>query len=599
MSWPVGMTPLVGAVGAAGAVLGVAQILPGTDMAATTSVVLVVLALALPLIRPDRHGVLVGLAATAVAVGYGLAAGDPKSSAALAGTLVLWLPAASVTLAVLDHDRRSRIPVFGERSVSSPPKGRRRAVLSGMATALVLAVVVLFVVRSTDDGSTSSTGRNRDRYLDKVRTGDRATETGPYLYGDELDTSRRFELSDEVVLRIEASAPAFWRGTTFDQWDGKTWTRRARVNVDNEVDPDPLETSTEELLFIQTVTVMGEGSDLLFGAYRPLQFIANPTVTAIEDDGTARTERPLGRGASYIVVSTRPQTTAAALVAAGPVPDELPDDFAQRYLQLPAIADRVVDLAAALTADQPTIYGKVRALEQWLGANTRYSLDIPELPPGADSVEQFLFEDRIGFCEQIASSLAVMLRSQGVPARVAVGYAGGTKRRFSDEYDVAGSDAHAWVEVWFPGLGWEAFDPTANVALAGEPVPERSSVLALVGAVAFAVVTLASFVAWFWHRRRIRAKRSWPTRILAELEVVGGRFGRPRQPTETVTEYLAVLGGGPLAEVDLTALKEGLVPAGYDRSDVGRPAQLRAEAALAAAAEIAPSRWRTWRQHAR
>jgi len=79
-----------------------------------------------------------------------------------------------------------------------------------------------------------------------------------------------------------------------------------------------------------------------------------------------------------------------------------------------------------------------------------------------DAVEYFLFEQKRGYCEQFSSSLAVMARSQGIPARVATGYVPGEYNPFTGLYDVRASDAHAWVEVYFPGYGWTTFDPTPS-----------------------------------------------------------------------------------------------------------------------------------------
>ena len=87
---------------------------------------------------------------------------------------------------------------------------------------------------------------------------------------------------------------------------------------------------------------------------------------------------------------------------------------------------------------------------------------------GADAVDDFLFESQLGFCEQIASTVTIMLRSQGVPARLATGYVPGERDRVSGVWNVRGTDAHAWVEVWFPQTGWQPFDPTAEVPLAAD-----------------------------------------------------------------------------------------------------------------------------------
>jgi hypothetical protein len=104
----------------------------------------------------------------------------------------------------------------------------------------------------------------------------------------------------------------------------------------------------------------------------------------------------------------------------------------------------------------------------------QYDLQAPVPPEGVDAVDDLLFGSQLGFCEQIASALAVMLRTQGVPTRLATGYVPGERDRVTGVFEVRASDAHAWVEVWFPETGWQAFDPTADVPLAGES--PRSSV---------------------------------------------------------------------------------------------------------------------------
>ena len=102
------------------------------------------------------------------------------------------------------------------------------------------------------------------------------------------------------------------------------------------------------------------------------------------------------------MVSERPLVTAAALRTV--YPDVTPDDITAQYAQAPVTTDRVRALAHRITATAPTTYDKVRAIESWLAAHTQYSLDIPRLPQGRDAVDQYLFVDRKGFCEQIGTS---------------------------------------------------------------------------------------------------------------------------------------------------------------------------------------------------
>ncbi len=103
-----------------------------------------------------------------------------------------------------------------------------------------------------------------------------------------------------------------------------------------------------------------------------------------------------------------------------------------------------------------------------MSQNVEYDLNAPLPDAGEDAVHDFLFDSRLGFCEQIASSLTIMLRTQGVPARLVTGYVSGGRDEISGVFEVQASDAHAWVEVWFPETGWQAFDPTAAVPLSAD-----------------------------------------------------------------------------------------------------------------------------------
>jgi hypothetical protein len=203
-------------------------------------------------------------------------------------------------------------------------------------------------------------------------------------------------------------------------------------------------------------------------------------------------------------------------------------------------------LARVVTAGAATTYDQVEALIAWMGANTRYSTDIPPLPPGADTVDEFLFGNRVGFCEQISTSLAVMLRSLGIPAREAVGYVPGPYNPITDLYEVQGQDAHAWVQVWIPGHGWQSFDPTAAVPLAN-PAPGATALKAVgralsripivpTGAAAGAVVAAVMLLRW----RRNRPA-TWAEDLARRIERAGRRAGRPRAPAETIAEYARAL----------------------------------------------------------
>ena len=140
------------------------------------------------------------------------------------------------------------------------------------------------------------------------------------------------------------------------------------------------------------------------------------------------------------------------------------------YLQLPTtLPDRVGDLAERLTADADNPLDKALAIQDYLrGPEFTYSLDIEAPPIESDGVDWFLFESKVGYSDYFGSAMAVMLRSVGVPARIAAGYAPGEINEDGQRV-IRDSDSHGWVQVYFPGYGWIDFEPTPNW-----PAHERS-----------------------------------------------------------------------------------------------------------------------------
>jgi hypothetical protein len=138
---------------------------------------------------------------------------------------------------------------------------------------------------------------------------------------------------------------------------------------------------------------------------------------------------------------------------------EYPPGIALQYLQLPALDPRIRKLATDVTAYSPNNYEKAVALEAHLKRNYGYTLRLSKVPP-RDPIAEFLFERKQGHCEYFASAMAVMLRSLGIPARLVNGFHGGQFNDVTSSYIIRASDAHTWVEAYFPGSGWVTFDPT-------------------------------------------------------------------------------------------------------------------------------------------
>ncbi len=140
-----------------------------------------------------------------------------------------------------------------------------------------------------------------------------------------------------------------------------------------------------------------------------------------------------------------------------------------QYTSLPDIPDRVGELAEEITDAFDTRYEKVKAVEQYFGTNgfTYQTTDVPVPDEDEDYVDQFLFESQVGYCDNYSTSMVVLLRSLDIPARWAKGFTSGEVKDFNighngkqDLYEVTNANAHSWVEVYFPEIGWVPFEPT-------------------------------------------------------------------------------------------------------------------------------------------
>ena len=229
-------------------------------------------------------------------------AGGLPSGPSLGGIFALWGALAVVALAMTEHDDLSELaPLRG--SVHNP--ARERQALGARLVAVLALVAVLVMVGVALRPPTSSGG------VASRRTGGSGTPPRYATFGDRLDTSARFTLGNEVVLRVRADAPDFWRGQTFDTWDGRSWTRSSAQRVgriwgSGAVEPLPGEQVPGQS-FTQVVTVVSPGSDVLVGAYRIDELHTAGGFIDQLGDGSLRANQPMGAGSVYTVVSQRPQ----------------------------------------------------------------------------------------------------------------------------------------------------------------------------------------------------------------------------------------------------------------------------------------------------
>jgi len=131
------------------------------------------------------------------------------------------------------------------------------------------------------------------------------------------------------------------------------------------------------------------------------------------------------------------------------------------YLQLPeSLPPSVAQLADRVAGEEGNWFARAERLSNYLQRHYRFDLDVPPTESGRDTVEDFLFRTKHGYCEHFASSFVVLCRTQGIPARLVTGFAPGEYNPFTGLWEVRMRDAHAWAEVYLPRWGWVSFDPT-------------------------------------------------------------------------------------------------------------------------------------------
>jgi hypothetical protein len=248
----------------------------------------------------------------------------------------------------------------------------------------------------------------------------------------------------------------YWRSHIYTSYNGRGWEPLGQHAQQPVQVADPSITGKYSLR--QTYTLDTTDVKALFAVNEPYlirdasgeRFLEGELIPPLLKAGNA----------SYTILSWRNTGSSGQLQSAG---SDYPDDLIEVYLQLPEeLPDRVTELARRLTHGLTNEFDKAKRIEAYLRSNYPYSLDVPIPPSNRDVVDYFLFEADGGFCSYYASSMAVMLRSIGIPARVVSGYAMGSYDSQRKSYAVLESDSHAWVEAYFPGYGWIEFEPTAN-----------------------------------------------------------------------------------------------------------------------------------------
>lgn len=301
----------------------------------------------------------------------------------------------------------------------------------------------------------------------------------------ELGQIGEIKKNSTVVMRVQTGRPIGyerlrWRGIALTTFDGRRWSsperdaERLLTGEDGWIHTggSPQKSDSLKAGMIYTVYLEPLATDAIFVPGKVIRLKGNFNGENTGAFGAIRrnfifrdfTDTLLNpfhnyTGIRYAGFSLLPPLNITKLRAA---PAEYSSDITSEYVQLPRKLDpRIPELAKQITKNAQTPFDKALAVESYLRNRFTYTLNLTG-KPGADPLAHFLFETRAGHCEYFASAMIIMLRTLGVPSREVNGFLPGEFNELGGDYIVRASDAHSWVEVYFPGADWQVFDPTPS-----------------------------------------------------------------------------------------------------------------------------------------
>lgn len=551
---------------------GVDAVLGSTNDVLVSVLLLAVLPLSLFWPRPAILRLCLLLAGAAVAATGASAVTSPFA-------LILLVLAAAVALDATNRAAAETVPALGG---STETRVRPRAVeVAAVFLVVTLAGVVAANFLRPKPPQRSAESRDlaqRGRPVQGAAPADRPSEEVAPVR--EVDvTERESSSGDAKLFRVAADAPAPWRAQTLDDWDGRAWRQTEQGPVP-PVQPGAdifigagayAQAFSTGRLFSQRVIVEADSASVLITAPEPIS-MRTPGPARAFHDGAVRPVPALGRGAAYTVASIVSDVSTTMLQGVlDPIRQNRPGSQmapGNLYLQLPELPPNVTVLASAITSSSDNHYDKAVAVQRWLAHHVTVASEVPPIPPGSDALEQVLFGSQPASPVRLATAMIVMLRSQGIRARLALGYLPGERSIFGGDYLVRAHHAHAWVEVHFGQFGWQRFDPTGRIERAQQEDSFLNRLLRLLKRIWPALAGAALVVcAWVLRRlvlrrRRLRA-RPWVTRFFERLVKAGGKRGRPRHPHETPAEYTIVLASSVLPDERLIDVGRLVTEAAY------------------------------------
>jgi protein-glutamine gamma-glutamyltransferase len=454
------------------------------------------------------------------------------------------------------------------------------------------------------------------------------------------------------MLDVQAKTPEYWKAENLDVFDGRGWVMQSVGAEDAQytIPPANLQRWTQTLHV--TIRAMKTANVIAGGlAASPPTHLVGPVAGV--SDGTWLDPSGLGPGDSYDISTYDPTPSPLQLAAAG---TDYPGVLLPAYLTMVIPTTPLPPQASAATGSQPyqqvifppfgsTVgaayspstpnpvvvlksspyahaYAKARQLARTATTPYAYLLNVKRFldsgryaynespPPSRYPLESFLFSSRRGYCQQFSGAMALLLRMGGIPARVATGFATGTYNNATHSWVVADTDAHAWVEAWFPTYGWVRFDPTPPAApalgghaplpvvkgstssgsaapsshgLAGTAAGTRAATKHPGGGIPLAALIAAGVgLVLFALAMRTMLRLSEPTNdeLIAELERAFARCGRDVRSGTTLAVLEQRLRGSPEAEAYVRTVRLSRFAGGTERPTAPQRRALRRQLRL-------------------
>ena len=391
------------------------------------------------------------------------------------GSFVVFILLAVNTFVSMEIRRSlSKAKHYGQTPTSPRSAHRLASSLSANALMIVVAIVIgsavlFFMLPRFSAGYLSAFSPHNDLvtgFSDNVNLG----------------AIGRIQQTDQVVMHIQTDQPIDqnmkWRGLALTNFDGKTWKNEA-----NSIETEQNYSGRYMLRAVQIrkrnllqqsrdardfhllryrVVMEPIGTNVLFLAQVPIQLDGRFREIGIDENGSVENTDRNHLTESYEAVSQLEQPSVEKLRSQS---GRYPNGFAIMYTTLPPGLDaRIMELARQVTNGAESDYDRAVQIEEYLRENFAYTLQLPDRTPD-DPIANFLFTRKRGHCEYFASSMAVMLRTLGIPSRLVNGFRNGEFNDLTGSYIVRARNAHTWVEAYIPSVGWTAFDPTPAEAL--------------------------------------------------------------------------------------------------------------------------------------